>query len=233
MPDSLTEKLGTEPRYLLADAAIFANVPTPTLRNWVRGTSGTAGRSPQPAVIQLDGLMEEPLAISFFNVIEAGFLSAYRSMGVPMQRVRPAIEYARERERIARPLLDENFQVNGRDLFLEYSRETGAKGLLNVSRSGQAAWPEIVDSHFRSIQYDEQGPILKWLFGAERPIVGIDPRLSFGEPCIVGRGLRTDVLFGRFVAGESRDEIAEDFSITGEEVEEALRWETESLRRAA
>lgn len=233
MTDNLTTKLGKEPRYLLADAAILANVSKQTLRQWVCGWPESKSRSLQPACIQLDAVLSDPLCLSFFNTIEAGFLTAYRKLGVPMQRIRPALEYVQEKLDIQRPLLKETFRANGKDLFIEYQEKSGGKRLINVSSSGQTAWPEVVDDYFRSIEYDEHGPILRWLFGSERPVIGIDPRLGFGFPCIVRRGLTTDIITGRFQAGEGHEEIAEDFSISTIEVEEALRWENESLRRAA
>jgi len=234
MDDSTTTKLGTEPRYLLADAAILADVPSQTLRKWVSGWPGSKSRNSQPACIRLDSVLTEPLSLSFFNTIEAGFLSAYRHLGVPMQKIRPAIEYAQARLGIDRPLLQETFRVNGKELFVEYQEKSvGGRRLVNVSKSGQTAWPEVVDAFFRSIEYDKHGPIMRWLFGPERRFVGITPTLAFGSPCIVRRGIATDVINGRFQAGEGHEEIAEDLDVSTVEVEEALRWETESLKRAA
>jgi len=233
MSESVTTKLGEEPRYLLADAAILADVPKQTLRSWVQGWRETNKRKAQPACIRLDCPLEDPICLSFFNTLEAGFLAAYRNLGVPMQRIRPALDYAKKRLNIQRPLLHETFRVNGKDLFVEFQEESGFKRLVNVSKSGQTAWPELVNDYFRSIEYDKHGPILRWLFGIERPFVGINPAIAFGSPCIIGRGVTTDVIVGRFQARESHEEIAEDFSITTVEVEEALRWETESLRRRA
>lgn len=64
-------------------------------------------------------------------------------------------------------------------------------------------------------------------------MVGIDPRVSFGAPMIVRRGIATRVIFDRFFAGEEPEEIAEDLSLEPAEVSEAVRWEAGALRRAA
>jgi uncharacterized protein (DUF433 family) len=57
-------------------------------------------------------------------------------------------------------------------------------------------------------------------------VIAIDPRYSFGNPIIAVRNLRTDVIAGRFRAGESVSELAEDLEIPAAEVEEAIRYES-------
>lgn len=234
MAEDLTTKLGIEPRYTLRDAAILAGTTPNTLKRWVSTTQFAGAASVTPPLIKLDS---QPIGgilfFSFFNVIEAGFLAAYRNEGVPMPRVRSALDYVQQRMiSTPRPLLGPNFERVGKDLLAPYVAETGEKKILNASKSGQVEWPEAVQVYFRSIEYDQHGPILLWLY-SERRIVGIDPRLAFGRPVIVRNGLRTDAIESRFAAGEPIEEIAEEFSIPLVEVEEAIRWENESLRRAA
>jgi uncharacterized protein (DUF433 family) len=57
-------------------------------------------------------------------------------------------------------------------------------------------------------------------------IIAIDPRFSFGNPIIANRHIRTDVVSGRFRAGESISELASDLEIPAEEIEEAIRYES-------
>lgn len=230
--ESVTEKLGTEPRYPLPESALLAGTTAITLRRWVSGTKRMAGRSAQPALIHVDGGLGDPVHLSFFNVVEGAFLAAYRRMNVPMQRVRKALDYSKRRLAIDRPLLGEKFRVNGKDLFHQYVERSGEKRLINVSRSGQIEWPEAVAEYFRAIEYDRHGPVLMWLL-AERRMVGINPRVSFGEPVIMRRGIATRVVFERFYAGEEPEEIAEDLSLSAAEISEAVRWEAGALRRAA
>lgn len=55
-------------------------------------------------------------------------------------------------------------------------------------------------------------------------IVVMDPRIRFGQPTV--KGVPTIVLAERWRAGDSATELAEDYSLTTEEVEEALRYES-------
>lgn len=56
-------------------------------------------------------------------------------------------------------------------------------------------------------------------------LVVMDPRVRFGRPVLAGRGVPTDALFERFRAGDSPAELAADYDLTTEEVDEAIRYE--------
>jgi uncharacterized protein (DUF433 family) len=59
---------------------------------------------------------------------------------------------------------------------------------------------------------------------APRMIV-IDPEIRFGRPTV--KGAPTDVLAERWRAGDRLAEIADDYGLTTEEVEEAMRYESD------
>ena len=53
----------------------------------------------------------------------------------------------------------------------------------------------------------------------------IDPHISYGRPVLVGTGIPTAVVAERYKAGESIDELAEDYGRSRKEIEEANRCE--------
>ena len=55
--------------------------------------------------------------------------------------------------------------------------------------------------------------------------VVIDPYVSFGRPVLVGTGIPTAVIAARYKAGESVDDLADDYGRSREEIEEAIRCE--------
>jgi uncharacterized protein (DUF433 family) len=59
---------------------------------------------------------------------------------------------------------------------------------------------------------------------APRTIV-LDPRIRFGRPTIAKRGVPTDALFERYLAGDSPAALAKDYDLTAGEVDEAIRYE--------
>lgn len=224
---------GSQPRYAIAEAAYLTGVPKATLRTWFCGWPAGKKRSAQSAVIEPDRGAADPLTLSFFNVVEARFLAAYRNLGVPMQRVRLALSYVKANmEGVDRPLLARTFETDGRSLFVEFVGDMEAPQLLDVTAAGQLVWPEAVRSYFKSIDFDLSGyPVRVWLDSAHA--IFVDPTVAWGLPAIAETGHRTEIIFERFDAGEDVEEIAEDFTLDPRVVQGALRWEQQARRLAA
>ncbi len=49
--------------------------------------------------------------------------------------------------------------------------------------------------------------------------------MVFGRPVLVGTGIATSVLAGRFKAGELIHDLAIDYECDRDLIEEAIRWE--------
>ena len=56
-------------------------------------------------------------------------------------------------------------------------------------------------------------------------MTAIDPRIAFGRPVAATAGVRTDVIFDRFGAGDSPTEVAGDYGVGESAIFEALRCE--------
>jgi uncharacterized protein (DUF433 family) len=59
----------------------------------------------------------------------------------------------------------------------------------------------------------------------EPKIIVIDPYVSFGRPTITGTGIATSIVAERYKAGESIDELSQDYGCERGYVEEAVRCE--------
>jgi uncharacterized protein (DUF433 family) len=90
---------------------------------------------------------------------------------------------------------------------------------------------QILKTYFDRIVRDEAGLPLKLypftkLPGADEPkTVMIDPRISFGRPVLAGTGIPTAMLAERYKAGDSIDELAEDYNCDRLQIEEGIRCE--------
>nr|WP_231291392.1 DUF433 domain-containing protein [Thermus sp. CCB_US3_UF1] len=131
------------------------------------------------------------------------------------------IDYAKEALGKPRPLLLD-LEAGLGDVFLRQGKE-----LLALTRAGQLALQEVLESYLSRVDRDEQGIPLRF-----HPAVGtrlrgekvvLDPRVAFGAPTV--RGVKTSVIALRFNAGEGLEEIAEDYGLGKEEVREALVFE--------
>ena len=226
------DRLRRTPAYPFIEAAHYLNMPVSTLRSWCVGqdyrVSGETRRF-QP-LIELDG--EKSEGLSFLNLVEAHVLAAIRRKhDIPLPKVRQALAFMQKTMNTQRPLVERSFQTNGVSLFVEE-----LSSLINVTREGQIEMKELLQAHLDRLERDSAGlPIRLFPFTRtgtqERQApVQIDPTIAFGRPSLRGRAVPTAVLADRFKAGEPMTELASDFDVTVEVIEDAIRCE---LDRAA
>ena len=77
-------------------------------------------------------------------------------------------------------------------------------------------------NQFADFDYDHQ-IVVRWHPAGRDSQVMIDPRIAFGDPMV--SGLSTYVIRGRYNAGETISEIADDFEISESAIWDALRFE--------
>ena len=217
------------PRYTVPEAAHHLRLPTGTIRAWVIGrtypiTSGK--RRSGPIIIPAD--QQIPL-LSFGNLAELHVLSAIRRVHhVKLPSIRRAVNFVKKEMKSEHPLIERDFLTDGTDLFVE---QLG--NIVNVSQQGQMVfkWLRI---YLNRIDRDDEGrPIRLYPFIAsineQSPrLIAIDPKISFGKPCIAGTDIPTGIVAERFEAGDSLDDLAVDYARPKPEIEEALRYEQRS-----
>jgi uncharacterized protein (DUF433 family) len=220
------------PAYSSFEASRYLRVPEKTIRNWAFGYSyptraGKAART-KPLIAIADGRQH---LFSFVNLLELHVISALRrDHNVQMLKIRRALEYLQRQLRSPHPLIDEEMETDGTDIFVS---KYGS--LINASKDGQLAMKALLQAHLKRIERDERGVAVR-LFPFTRTrdagtiveaprLITIDPAVAFGRPVIVGSRVPTSEIAERFQAGESPAELAEDFSRTEDEVWEAIRCE--------
>ena len=100
--------------------------------------------------------------------------------------------------------------------------------LINVTQSGQIALRELLKAHLHRVEHDAAVrlyPFTRKRDLRESKVVVIDPHISYGRPVLVGTGIPTAVVAERYKAGESIDELAEDYGRPPKDIEEAIRCE--------
>jgi len=223
------------PAYPASEAARILNLPVATTKSWCFGQayrtpSGIAKRF-QPVIRPADGRAR---LLSFTNLCELHVLSAIRRHhNISLPKVRKAVEYLESKLESRRPLVDQQFRTNGIDLFVEQASQ-----LLNVSKEGQRALRGEFETALARIEINRQGaPVRLFPFSrtsgpdSNQPkALVIDPLLAFGRPVLSRVAVPTEIIVDRFSAGDSVAEMAEDYGVGQQEIEEALRFEQ---RRAA
>jgi uncharacterized protein (DUF433 family) len=220
------------PAYTLAEAAHYLRMPEGTLRSWVVGrlypVAGQPRRS-RPLIHLADPARQY---LSFINLVEAHVLAAIRRRhGVKLPKVRKALDYVRRQFRVEHPLINQAFQTDGLDLFVERYGQ-----LINASREGQHAMKEIIGVYLKRIEWDAKGiPIKLYPFtrdtqagaapASDPRVVVMNPAVSFGRPVIIGTGIPVSSIYERYRAGDSVADLARDFRLETSEIEEAIRCE--------
>jgi len=215
------------PSYTISEASHYLRVPMATIRSWVVGRyypteSGKKFFKPIVSVFA-----NEPLLLSFINLVEIHVLDAVRrEHSVSLKKIRTALNYLQQKLPSKHPLADQTFETDGLNLFIQMYGH-----LINISQDGQLAMKTLLEGYLHRIERGPSGlPIRLYPFTRKRQIdepkaVVIDPYVSFGRPVLAGTGIATVIIAERYKAGESTDELAEDYNRPRPDIEEAIRCE--------
>jgi hypothetical protein len=191
------------PAYSTAEAARYLHMPEETLRSWIKRSR---------ALIHPDDPRREYL--SFINLVEAHILAAIRRRhGVRLPKIRAAFDYARREFATERPLIDQRFQTDGLDLFVERYGD-----LINASRQGQRAMKEIIGVYLKRIERDADGlPVKLYPFTRDTEsdaapksdprVIVMNPAVSFGRPVIAGTGIPAQSVYASPFTKDTRPAI--------------------------
>jgi uncharacterized protein (DUF433 family) len=200
------------PAYQIGEAAAYAQISPQTVVAWHQIEASLLAQR------------EKRAALTYFQLIEVAVVAAFRKAGVPLKRIRAAREFAAHHLRSEHPFAEYKFKEEGRHLWLDSGQIADLKPntVLSADQQGQLAWQSVI-GRLHEFEYEKEGIVLQWhVAGRASPII-IDPRIAFGAPTV--KGTPTWVIRGRWEAGESDTDIAEDFGIKREEVREALKFE--------
>lgn len=216
--------------YSLPECARLARLPQATLRNWVAGYWYPAGGKRVRAKPVIHVAARDAGGLTFVGLVEAVALGGFRQAGVPMQRVRKALDYAERHAGTTHLFANERILTDGVDLFWEYQeRHRAEMHLVNISREGQKVFPDTVMRYLHEMDWGPDSFVARWWperKPGSRGLVVVDPRRAFGAPVVAGTGVRTEDVFDRFQAGESIQDLMNDYGLTSAQVEAAVRLET-------
>ena len=221
-----------DPLYSLAEACRFLGLSTSTFRSWARGYDvHVHGRhvTADPVITDLGTPGRRGASIPFVGLAEGYALAAMRRAGVPLQRIRPALEQLDREMGIGHALASQRLYTDGAEVLYDSAQrhdgqQADAVGELVVVRQSQRVFAEVVENHLKRITFGTDGyAIAVPLPGFEQAEVIADVRRGFGQPTFARGGARLEDVLGLFDAGESIATVALEFGLTGLEVEDAIR----------
>jgi uncharacterized protein (DUF433 family) len=216
-----------QPAYPLTEAARYLKLPAATLRAWTLGRPypTTRGKSQFRPLIR--PASEQPPVLSFSNLIEAHVLRALRTEhGVSVKALRQAVEFAERKLGIERLLLRPELRSDAGQVFLDRYGE-----LINLSASGQLAMRQLLQVYLKRVTWDDNRfpirlhPFVVGEAASSRMPIAIDPRISFGRPVIISRGISTAAIVARIDAGETVTDVAADYDLSVAEIDDAVLYE--------
>ncbi len=213
------------PAYGIPNAARYLQLPQATLRSWVIGrdyATESGMKRFKPIIVPPD-----PRAglLSFFNLAEAHVLGGFRRrQRLSLPHIRSALKYVARKFDARHPLIDQRFETDGVKLFV---RELDK--LVDASAYGQVVMQDVM-SHLERLEWEDRivarlYPFTRAQGVASPKCVFIDPRYSFGQPVLSVSHIATAAIADRYRAGESVEELADDYGCERLEIEEAVRYE--------
>lgn len=220
------------PVYGVAEAAGLLGLRSDRARAWLDGyvREGVS----YPPVIRPERTGDE--IVTWGEFVELGYLREYRRKGVPLQRLRPVIDELRQELGVQYPLATAKPYVYDKELVLQLQEKADLPSAIAiVIRSGQEILmtPET-SRFFKKVEFEpgaQGGHALRLRpAGAASPVV-IDPLVRFGRPSV--QGVATDRLWELHDAGESLEQIADEYDLDIETVRAAVAYEEQFRSLAA
>jgi uncharacterized protein (DUF433 family) len=209
--------------FTLHETAAYLGIPKSTVHWWARPPGA---KHPLITCFPPRG---RQATVPFIGFAEAFVLSSFRRAGVPLQRIRPAVEVLTKGIGVEHALASKRLYTDGAEVLFDYATKHGEREVMDlvVVRTQQRQFSEVVKGYLKRIHYGGDG----WADAVQLPTyeraeVIVDPRVAFGLPLVVHGGARVEDLVDRFQAGDSVGDIAADFSVPSDQVEDVIRVAT-------
>ena len=177
---------------------------------WVR--DGLAGQ-------YLTGLRGNDVALTFLDLISLRLIAIFRAHGVTSTEIRLAHDELQRTRGWAHPFAMEPIWISGLRIYIQDSDIPVA-----ITRNWQAAlnFVELFVGPIHNLVFDKNEHPTTW--EPEEDIV-LDPKVAFGEPCIKGTRIATQVLWSMAKAGDPPERLAWAYELSVKQVEAAIAWE--------
>lgn len=224
-------RLVDRPVYSMAQVDRILGLHGGTARRWIDGYD--RGAKSYPPVIRQERTNEDTATWGEF--VETRLLAEFRDAGVPMIRMRPAVERLRRELETPYPLASARtwLYAEGQELVRAVQDEVGLDSALQlvVVRSNQRLlWSQHAESFRGSLEWTNGDVPEPRLLHPMPDIaeVQVDPLRGYGEPVV--RNVPTEVIAELIRAGETPDSVADMYELNRSLVDAAVRYE---LKRAA
>jgi uncharacterized protein (DUF433 family) len=207
------------PLYAPSELARYSRARAPLVHRLFEGYAAE-GRAYPPLLHGASRDRDGFALLSFENLIETALIVALRSRRISMQSIRAA-HRAAGAEFGEHPFARRPVFVAGHDIFMQADQAvTEERHVTALTQGGQRALRPVLEQYLKHVRWDEDWPV-EWQ--PQGGVVRQNPEIQFGLPQV--KAVRTEIIRSRFQAEESVTELATDFDLSADEVEQALRYE--------
>jgi uncharacterized protein (DUF433 family) len=218
------------PAYTAAEAGRLVGLRAERIRRWLQGyeykyhsSNGSTDRRVRQAPVIYRGGTEAPFA-TFLDLIDLLFVKKFLDEGISLQKLRRALTEA-DALIGGHHFAQRSFFTDGRNIYLQVKDKADA--LLELLSGGQWVIAPVIKQLAKEIKFHQQtGLAEQWYpLGPESHVV-VDPRIAFGAPSILNRGVETANIYDLYVAERRRLRVVcEWMELNEPEVEDAIRFE--------
>lgn len=202
------------PIYSQSEVAQIVSASTSTVQRWVTGHV-VDGKPRRPLVDSVR--TGRGYTVPFMGLAEVFVLNAFRKAGLPLQRIRPAVDILKREIGLEHALANRQLMTDGAEIL--YDAQDPNDRRLIVVRNGNAVFNEVVRDYLRHITFGDIGYAIAISLPQYASLrVRVDPRLNGGRPSLVDRGVAVDDLLNRVRAGEAPQSVADDYGVAREDV---------------
>jgi uncharacterized protein (DUF433 family) len=210
------------PLFTISEAAKYLGLSYTTLRSWVRPDTGKA-------LVYSFTKEGNYASIPFVGFAEAFVLAAAKRHGLKPRNIRQGVAAVRKDIGLEYALATQRLFMDKTELLLSYADDDvpATAEDLTVARNRQLQLRETIKNDLRLITYGRddvaetiQLPIFK------KTKVIVDPREAFGQPIVERTGTRVRDVLALWWAEEDMRDIAYDFDLEPDEVEDIVRAQT-------
>jgi DNA-binding transcriptional MerR regulator len=150
--------------YTVAEAARLVGMYPSTLDTWAHGYERRPEGRPVvrkgPVITSFSRSADDARSIPFIGLVEASVVQAFRQTGLPMQRIRRALDVLTQQGERDHALASRQLYSDGADILYDYARNTDDKqlGLLTIVSSGQRVFHDVISHYLERISFDDTWP---------------------------------------------------------------------------
>jgi uncharacterized protein (DUF433 family) len=198
------------------EVARYLGIPDSTMYYWLSEEANGV-----PLVHRVEAERRGWPSVPFVAVVEAYVLRSLRDLGLTKRKIRDAAAEVRRTFDTPYALATKQITTDGVDIFVQYANDDLAR-----IGDGQRPFRDVIDDYLHYIEWDAldgfAGSLRLRQYPELAPVI-IDPRFGWGAPVLASSKVPVEAVVNLWLAGESFEDVAYEYSMTTDQVEAICR----------